>query len=265
LQRYVISGGRTGYDRLKVLARVRWPETGKLLERVGVATGARCVDLGCGGGDVTLELARIVGPEGRVLGVDMDEVKLELARDAAQEQGLANVEFAVADVLDWHDEDAYDLVYSRFLLEHLRDPTDLLRRMWAAVRAGGALAVEDADFDGVFCYPPNDGFAFWEHISHAVLEHNGGDPRIGRKLFRYFVETGIRNPHVTLTQDANASGEAKTLSWLTVDAMSEAIVAAGLATSDEIASAVTSLSAFTEDPTTVVAGPRVFQVWARRD
>lgn len=260
----MISGGRTGYDRLKVLARVRWPETAKLLERVGLAAGARCVDLGCGGGDVTLELARIVGPEGRVLGVDMDEVKLDLAREAARQQGLGNVEFAVANVADWRDDDSYDLAYCRFLLEHLRDPTDLLQRMWAAVRRGGALAVEDADFGGLFCYPPNDGFAFWKHVSHAVLERNGGDPRIGRKLYRHFVDAGIPDPHVELTQDVSLSGEAKTLSWLTVDAMSEAIVAAGLATAEEIASAVADLSAFTEDPTTVVAGPRVFQVWACR-
>ena len=43
---------------------------------------------------------------------------------------------------------AYDLVYSRFLLQHLSRPVELLPRMWAAVRAGGVIAVEDADFDG---------------------------------------------------------------------------------------------------------------------
>ena len=85
-----------------------------------------------------------------------------------------------------------------------------------------------------------------------------------RKLQRYFVEAGLPDPAVRLTQDANVSGEAKTLSWITVDATSEAIVAAVLATTEEIASAVASLAAFTEDATTLVAEPRVFQVWARR-
>ena len=75
LERYVISGGREGYDRLQVLARSRWPDTEDLFERIGVAPGMRCIDLGCGGGEVTFELARLVGPTGHVTGADMDDVK----------------------------------------------------------------------------------------------------------------------------------------------------------------------------------------------
>ena len=54
LARYVIRGGRHGYDRLQVLHRSRWPDTARLFERVGVAPGMRCIDLGCGGGEVYL-------------------------------------------------------------------------------------------------------------------------------------------------------------------------------------------------------------------
>ena len=73
-------------------------------------------------------------------------------------------------VNDWGEERAYDLVYSRFLLQHLRRPVDLLTRMWAAVRAGGVLVVEDADFDGVFAEPPNEGVSFFKRLYTAVLE-----------------------------------------------------------------------------------------------
>ena len=107
-------------------------------------------------------------------GVDMDEAKLELARAAAAEGGHANVEFRVANVNEWHETSAYDLVYCRFLLQHLNRPVDLLRRMWAAVRPGGALVAEDADFDGLFCQPPNDGFAFYARMYPRVLQRYGG-------------------------------------------------------------------------------------------
>jgi ubiquinone/menaquinone biosynthesis C-methylase UbiE len=60
----------------------------------------RCLDLGCGGGAVTLELARMVGPNGHVTGIDADDVVLDLGRADAAQQGLANVEFQVADVYD---------------------------------------------------------------------------------------------------------------------------------------------------------------------
>jgi SAM-dependent methyltransferase len=96
--------------------------------------------------------------------------------DPLREQGLSNVRFEAVNVNEWEERSAYDLVYCRFLLEHLNRPADLLRRMWAAVRPGGAVVVEDADFDGLFCHPPDEGFTFWARAYARVLERHGGDP-----------------------------------------------------------------------------------------
>ena len=63
--------------------------------------GARCLDLGCGSGDVTFELARRTGPGGHVTGVDLDEVKIALARETAESMGLAHVEFHLGNVYEW--------------------------------------------------------------------------------------------------------------------------------------------------------------------
>ena len=84
----------------------------------------------------------------------MDRVKLDLAGEAAAEEGLTHVRFVQSDVYDWSEPDTYDVVYCRFVLEHLSRPVDVLRAMWAAVRPGGVLLVEDADFDAAFCWPP---------------------------------------------------------------------------------------------------------------
>ena len=119
MERYVLRGGRWGYERLQMLARVRRADTLELLRRVGLRPGMRCLDLGCGGGEVTFEIAQLVRPGGSVVGIDMDEVKLALARKAADEQDLSNVEFRAANVNDWAEPDAYDLVYGRFLLQRL--------------------------------------------------------------------------------------------------------------------------------------------------
>jgi SAM-dependent methyltransferase len=239
-------------------------DTRDLFDRVGVTPGWRCLDLGCGSGDVTFEIARRVGPDGRVTGIDMDATKLELARTAAAELGLTQIEFRSSDVGAWREQDAYDMVYSRFLLEHLRDPVDLLRRMWAAVRPGGAVVVEDADFDGLFCHPPNDGFDFYADNYRRVLALNGGDPAIGRKLYGYFGAAGIPQPELKLVQAAYASGEGKTLGYSTLEATADSMVDAGLATPDVVNAALASLARFTEDPGTVVGDPRIFQVWCRR-
>ena len=78
--RYVIRGGVQGRERLRLLSDVMGPSTRALLARSGIPPGATCLDVGCGGGDVTVELARAAGPTGRAIGVDLDEVALELAR-----------------------------------------------------------------------------------------------------------------------------------------------------------------------------------------
>jgi ubiquinone/menaquinone biosynthesis C-methylase UbiE len=135
-ERYVIRGGRLGYDRLRVLAAARRASTLELFQLAGLRPGMRCVDVGCGSGDVTLDMAVLVGPAGWVVGIDIDQAKLEFAREAARGRGLANVAFETADVNQWTGPGQYDFVYCRFLLQHLAWPAGLLSRMWdAAARA----------------------------------------------------------------------------------------------------------------------------------
>lgn len=148
----------------------------------------------------TLEIASLVGPGGSVTGVDMDEIKLDLGRRAAARRGLDNIEFRLLDVRDWDEPGSYDAVYSRFLLQHLAEPVDLLRRMWAGVRPGGALIVEDADFDGWCCDPPDDSFDFFLRTYMEVLRRRGGDHAIGRKLYAHFLAAGIPGARLAVVQ-----------------------------------------------------------------
>ena len=264
VERYVIRGGRPGYERLELLARACWPDTSALFDRVGIRQGTRCIDLGCGGGQVTFEITRLVGPAGHVLGVDMDDVKLSLARAAAAGRGLTNVEFRIANANDWNEPGTYDFVYCRFLLEHLRQPVDLLKRMWSAVRPGGAIAVEDADFGSLVCYPPNDGYEFFSSMYPRAVRLHGGDATVGRKLYHYFLQVGIPNPRLELIQRAYTTGEEKSLMLSTLKETADAIIAAKLASENEVSSAIANLAAFTDDPATIIAHPRIFQLWSRR-
>jgi ubiquinone/menaquinone biosynthesis C-methylase UbiE len=265
MERYVIRGGRAGYERLQLLARDRWPHTRALFERAGVGPGMRCIDLGCGGGEVTLELARLIAPGGTIVGVDMDAVELALASEAATERGIANVEFRAVNVNEWDEPAAYDVVFCRFLLHHLSQPVALLRRMWAAVRPGGVIVVEDADFDGWCCHPANEGFDFFLRTYREVLGRSGGDHATGRKLCAHFLAAGISDAEVKLITPLRIAGEGKTLPLSTLAATAEAIRAAGVASKDEIRSAIESLAAFTADPHSLIAGPRIFQLWRRRE
>ena len=263
MERYVIRGGQLGYDRLQILSRARWPETAALFGRAGLAPGMNAIDLGCGGGNVTLEIAALVAPA-QVIGIDMDDVKLALAREAAATRGLSNVRFQAMNLNHWHEDAAYEVVYARFVLQHLSQPKEMLRRMWEAVRPGGVLIVEDADFDGWACHPSRPGFEFFTRTYAEVIRRSGGDHTIGRKLYAYFLEAGIGRPEVKAIQPLETEGEAKSLPWTTLDATADLIVERSIASRDEVEAALLDLERITNDPGCLITGPRIFQLWCRR-
>src|SRR5262249_44954371 len=118
---YALRGGARGAERLRLLASVKWPTTKSLLERVGLRHGMNCLDVGCGIGAVTLKLAEMVGPSGQVVGLDLDEGCLALARQEAQRLGLS-AEFRIGSATDLQETAVHDLVFGRFVLTHLREP-----------------------------------------------------------------------------------------------------------------------------------------------
>src|SRR5881394_387811 len=96
-RRYAIRGGKEGKKRLDLLARVMLPTTMQLLDRVGLISGMKCLDVGCGGGPVAISMARVVGSEGRVLGTDTDAEILALATEDAEAAQVTNVQFQQQD------------------------------------------------------------------------------------------------------------------------------------------------------------------------
>src|SRR6185369_12151817 len=185
--------------------------TFQLLKRTGFHTGMTCLDLGCGGGDVTRGIARLVGPSGHVLGIDMDQVKLEGARQEAVRQNLENVEFQAANIYDWCAEAAYDRIYARFLLTHLPDCPTALSIMRRALRPGGVLVVEDIDFTGSFCYPACAAYQRYLDLYREVVRRRRGDADIGPKLHSLLTAAGLQGVNMSLAQPFHVDQEEKIL------------------------------------------------------
>jgi SAM-dependent methyltransferase len=257
---YLIRGGLEGRERLRVLGRVMRPTTLPLLERAGVAAGMRCLDVGCGGGDVTFDLASLVGLTGHATGVDLDATKVELARADAEQVGVTNVGFRVADLTDGLGEEEYDVVYARFVLTHLRDPASGVEVMRRALRAGGRLIVEDIDYRGSFCDPADPRFARYEEIYEETARRNGGDPRIGVRLPSLLVAAGFERVLPNVVQPAALEGEVKLLPALTLENIKAMAVRHGVADEAEIDDLVDHLYAVARDPGTYVGNPRMVQV-----
>lgn len=99
--------------------------------------GERVLDIGCGFGDTTQQLAELVGTEGMALGVDVSEPFIETARQEAEEAGAGNVEFQVADVQTLKLPQEFDYAYSRMGIMFFANPVAALRNIRAALVPGG--------------------------------------------------------------------------------------------------------------------------------
>jgi SAM-dependent methyltransferase len=147
--------------------------------------GMSLLDVGCGPGTITLDLAARVAP-GRVVGIDA-------APDAlAAAPRTATVDFQTGDVyaLEYPDG-AFDVVHAHQVLQHLADPVAALREMRRVCRPGGFVAARDADYAAMTWHPEIPALDEWLALYHRVARHNGGEPDAGRKLLSWAREAGF--------------------------------------------------------------------------
>jgi ubiquinone/menaquinone biosynthesis C-methylase UbiE len=263
---YAIRGGKVGARRLDLLAQVMGPTTEALLDAAGVGPGMLAVDVGCGAGHVSRALSERVGPEGHVVGLDFDPVKLETARRQARRAGLGNVEYRVLDVTTWLEPERYDVVYGRFIVSHLADRRGMLARMVSALCPHGVLVLEDIDFSGAFCQPAHPAYSRYCELYTRVVARKGGDANAGAQLYCMAVEAGLTHAEVRLVQPTYAGRSAeKELSLQTMVNIADSVVLEEVASREECERVIEELTAYSRDPNTVVAAPRVFQVWGVKE
>jgi ubiquinone/menaquinone biosynthesis C-methylase UbiE len=248
---------------LRLLAAVKWPTTKTLLDRAGLRQGMHCLDVGCGIGAVALQMAESVKPEGRVVGLDVDERCVALARQEAERLGRS-AQFRVGSASAFQETRAYDLVFGRFVLTHLREPKEALRRMVEAARPGGVVVVEDIQFTGHFSHPACAAFDRYVGLYQDLVRRKGGDPNIGPRLAQMFLDAGLEEVDLDVVQPTYRQGPGKQIAAVTMEHIREAVVGAGLASEEEINGIITELDSFARNPRTLLSWPRIFQIWGKR-
>ncbi|WP_432499043.1 methyltransferase domain-containing protein [Kineococcus auxinigenes] len=152
--------------------------------------GLSLLDVGCGVGTLTADLAAHLAP-GRVVGVDASADVLAAAREAADARGVV-VELAVADAgaLPFADGE-FDVVHAHQVLQHLPDPVAALREMRRVCRPGGTVAVRDADYATVHWHPAAPALDAWLSGYRAAARSAGGDPDAGARLLSWARAAGF--------------------------------------------------------------------------
>jgi SAM-dependent methyltransferase len=162
-------------------------ETRALFDRIGVAPGWSCIDLGCGPRGVTHELSMRVGPAGRVVGLEYDPAFVEIARAAAP----ANAEYLVGDAYATGlPAGSFDLAHVRYVASTAGEPERLVAEAVRLTRPGGVVAFQEADFRTLCSHPPNPAFAALATALASCFPEADGEP-IAQRLYRLLRWAGL--------------------------------------------------------------------------
>ena len=169
------------------------------IQMMNLKGGERILDVGSGLGQLTRAMARAAGRT--VVGIERSNEQIAEARRLAVQdrQGdLLDLRQGSATALPLRKEEwgSFDIVHTRFLLEHVQDPLAVVRMMVEAVRPGGRIILQDDDHDVLRIYPEPQGFYELWNAYQKTYEDVGNDPRIGRRLVQLLEESGatpVRN------------------------------------------------------------------------
>jgi len=156
-----------------------------------IEQGMRVLDIGCGPGTITADLASLVEP-GIVTAVEVTDSALDLARKEAKARSQSNIEFVVSDVhaLGFPD-DTFDVVHAHQVLQHVTDPVAALKEMRRVCKPGGTVAARDGDYAAFAWFPVIPELDEWLALYRRVARRNGGEPDAGRHLLSWARAAGF--------------------------------------------------------------------------
>lgn len=219
--------------------------------------GMRVLDLGCGPGTITLDLAEAVrGSGGGVLGVENTPTPLETARANASERGDTTTEWVIGDAYALpYPDDTFDVAHAHQVLQHLSDPAAALREMARVTKPGGLVAARDADYGGMIWYPESPGLTRWLDVYRRTARAGGGEPDAARHMLAWANAAGLGDDLTVSTSTWSYSGEAGRAWWggqwaerATQSSFATQSVAGGIATEAELQAIADAWTAWSQHP-----------------
>ena len=196
-------------------ARILRPYTEGFFRRAGISQGMSVLDLGSGMGDVAILAGDIVGPGGRVIG-------LERARQRTVEQGCSSrVSFLATNLDDFSTTEQFDAVVGRYVLQYQPDAAATLRRLTAFLKPGGIVAFHEVDFTCPhLSFPPCELFDQVVGIVPEVFRRVGLPPDFGRHLGKTFVDAGLPFPTIHAETPVGGARGSSFYSWIAATVVS---------------------------------------------
>jgi len=210
-------------------------------------------------------MGAIVGPSGSVTGIDLHSLQLEQARELCAWQGLTNTRFVQADACDTGlPSNTFDLVYCRFLLLHLPNPTACLWEMRRVLRTGGIIVIEDGDLASAESVPGTALNAF-ANLFSRLGPVRGVDYSLANRLCHLILEAGFSDLSLKVHQPADRAGVNGLLLKWSVEEAGTAFIDAGLITPDQLQETVSKMEDTLADTGILALAPRMSLVSGRKE
>jgi ubiquinone/menaquinone biosynthesis C-methylase UbiE len=209
---YVLGHTDREQHRLIRQARVLAPATEHFLRDAGIVSGMRVLDIGCGMGDVTMLVAQLVGPQGNVVSIDLDQASISTAQRRATAAGFDNTMFRQADISAFTDIERFDAIVGRFVLEFLPDPAATIIRLCGLLHAGGILAFQEPSWKIWLSYTSHLPLRMAvTTILRDVFVAGGVNTEMELPLYHGFIAANLTSPQLRVELPIGDSPEFRSL------------------------------------------------------
>jgi len=255
--RMAYSINEANLERQRLLHRIMEPVTDRLLDRLRLPLGVRCLDLGCGIGETTRQLAGKLGETSEVVGVDQDRKLVNAASSNTPVKGCSII-FQQGDAtrLDFEDE-SFQFVFARYLLHHLKDPQEVLEEMFRVCKPGGMVAVQEPDSAKQYCYPGSWAYERLPKIYGRLFS----SAFVGRELYSLFRQLGCTEPHLGVETIAGVNVDLRRSYRMTIEAVGPALIDQEILTPDQLEEMLGELRRVEGQQDTLCVWSPIFSVW----
>jgi ubiquinone/menaquinone biosynthesis C-methylase UbiE len=263
---YFLGHSSVEQRRLQQQAEELAEESAGLFDQIGLAKGSRVIEIGCGPQGCLELLSSRVGQSGSVVGIELSEHSVELAREFLAERRIDNVEIRQGNAAQpGLPRESFDLATARLVLVNIPEPEKIVSEMAALVKPGGVVALHEADWIAHVCDPPMPA---WDRLRQVLDDYaaaKGMDLYIGRRIARMLRSAGLVDVRVNPLIHIYGPGHSRRPIFLNfVNNLRDRMVAEGLISEGELAESIASVERHLGEPETLVVSHLFIQAWGRK-